>query len=306
MKIAVLGAGAIGCLFGGLLAIKGEEVTFIDVFEPQIEAINKNGIRIIRDTGKKSVSAKACFAKETADIFDLILLCTKTVNSRSAMQSVIHLIHPGVTVMSIQNGLDNDILLQEFVEVNQIIIGMTGFPADLKGLGIVESRGSSFTSIIDATGVVSERTKAIADKITKAGLNCVASQDTFCHIWEKASFNAAMNSIAAVTKLTVGQIDQAGGKGLAYDIADEAIRIAQAKGIPADFSNVKSMLDKAFLTHRDHKPSMLQDLLAKRETEVESINGAIVKNAKEMGSYAPLNQTMLYLVRILQNSYNNI
>ncbi|PKM59890.1 MAG: 2-dehydropantoate 2-reductase [Firmicutes bacterium HGW-Firmicutes-4] len=303
MKIAVLGAGAMGCLYGAALAEKGNDVLFIDVSEKTIETINENGVTLETDEGKRTVQARACKAHETKEDFDLIILFTKTIHSRVALESIRHLLNKTVTVLTIQNGLGNKELVEEFVEEKQIILGMTGFPADLHGSANVSSHGKSYTGIIDACGAVSDNAVLVADEITKAGLNCKVTNEVFEYIWEKVCFNAAVNALCAATELTVGQVGEFGGRELAYKIAQEGIKAANLKGVDAKFEKVKEMLNHAFTAHYDHKPSMLQDVLCKRQTEIDSINGQIVKIAKELGSPAPINETVNALVLMKQNSY---
>ena len=303
MKIAVLGAGAMGCLYGAALAEIGNDVLFIDVSEKTIQTINEDGVTLETDKGKRKISARACKANETNENFDLIILFTKTIHSKMALASIKHLLNDKVTVLTIQNGLGNKELVEGFVDEKQIVLGMTGFPADLLGPANVASHGTSYTGIIDANGVISKNSLAIADEITKAGLNCKVTHDVFEYIWEKVCFNAAVNGLCAASELSVGEVAEYGGRKLAYDIAREGIKIAKLKAIEADFTKVKEMLDNAFTNHYDHKPSMLQDVLAKRETEIDSINGQIVKLAKEEGSDTPMNETVYTLVKMKQNYY---
>lgn len=304
MKIAVLGAGAMGCLYGGTLAEIGNDVSFIDVDPTQVDAINKRGIKLTtNEKGTRIIPAKAYFAKDLDEEFDLLILFTKTIHSRAALESIKHILSKDITVLTMQNGLGNKELIEEFVDESQIIIGMTGFPADNKGPAEVESHGSSFTGIIDANGTITERTIQIGNEITKAGLNCKVTEEVFQFIWEKVSFNAAVNSLTTVTQLIQGHMADNGGRNLAYKVAKEGIEVANKKGIAASYDRVKEMLDHAFVDHYNHKPSMLQDLLAEKKTEVEFINGAIAAQARMVGITAPINETLYEIISILQETY---
>lgn len=304
MKIAVLGAGAMGCLYGGCLALAGNDVSFIDVAQAQIDVINAKGIRLTRNGKTDVIHSKAFKAEDIDDSFDLLILFTKTIHSKSALRSVKHLLRDDLMVLSLQNGLCNEEIISEFIGRDRILVGMTGFPADLIGPGEVESNGTSCTKLMNATGIRTQAADKVADAITAAGLNCIVDENVYKPIWEKALFNAAVNSMCAITKFTVGEVYQSGGEEMAYAIVHEGAQVAKSRGIYVDEEGIKGMLQNAFLTHNDHKPSMLQDVLLGRKTEIEYINGAIVRYAKEAGMDASINETMFRLVRMVENRSN--
>ena len=131
-----------------------------------------------------------------------------------------------------------------------------------------------------------------------AGLDCIAGPQVEVAIWEKAAFNAAMNSVAAITRLRVGPIaDHPAGRALVSAIVAETLAIAMARGLAGDADRVQRTLDMAFADHRNHQPSMLQDALAGRPTEIENINGAIVAYAAELGLDTPFTRCLRDLVR---------
>lgn len=303
MKIVILGSGAMGCLYGGLLAENGNDVTFVDVVDATIEKINRIGVTLETDSGKRDIPSKACTAADLKTPPDLVILFTKTVFSRAALDSVKHVLDASVIVLTIQNGLGNKEIIQEYVNENRIIIGMTGYPADLRGPADVVSHGTSFTSIVAANGKVDAATATIAGIISEAGLNCAASSDALHLIWEKVCFNSAVNSLCAVSGLTVGEVGEFGGREIAYDIAAEGVAVARAYGIPASFDKVRAMLDHAFASHYGHKPSMLQDVLNKRRTEVDSLNGALAERGEKMNIPVSINRTMRRLVAMIQDKY---
>ena len=126
-------------------------------------------------------------------------------------------------------------------------------------------------------------------------------------IWEKVAFNSAMNAITATTRLKLGYVGASEeGRGAAFDVAREVISVANAKGIKADIDRVLAVMDKDFRDHSDHKPSMLQDVLQKRQTEVDFINGAAVREAKKLGMAIPVTETLFRLVKTIQANYDNI
>jgi 2-dehydropantoate 2-reductase len=304
MKVAVLGAGAMGCLYGGSLAKIGHEVTFIDVDKRQIDCLNANGLRVETDAGAFSVRVSAGTASEISGRFDLLILFTKTIHSEEALASARHLILPETLLLSMQNGLGNRELMMRFAPENRIIMGMTGYPADPAGPGAVISRGSSFTVIMNADGKLTDRVVKIAEEITSAGLNCEATPKVHGYIWEKASFNAAVNAICSIVRLPVGAMGERGGRELAYAAARETVETARAVDVDASWERVREMLDHAFREHCHHRPSMLNDVLANRRTEAAFINGEVAKIASKAGRRAVVNETLYRLIDIIQNSYD--
>jgi len=129
----------------------------------------------------------------------------------------------------------------------------------------------------------------------------------FVAIWEKVAFNSAMNAITATTRLKLGCIGSTEeGRELAFEVAREVASVATAKGINVDVDRVLKVMDKDFRDHADHKPSMLQDVLAKRQTEADFINGAAVREAKRLGMRIPLTETLYRLIKTIQANYDHI
>ena len=288
MKVAVIGAGAMGSLFGARLAQLGHEVTMVDVVPAVIEAINKNGLTVEDDDGCHVVPLKACRAEELKTPMDLVLLFTKTMYSRSAMETAGGFIGPETYLLSLQNGLGNVELINEFVPLERIMVGVTRMSSDLVAPGHIQSHGSGYTKIMSADSQVRPMLETIVSELERAKLEGSMAPNIFAAIWEKAAFNAAINSTSAVCRTPcgpVGQIEE--GRNLAYNIAREAVMVAQACGIQASEKAVIDSLNSTFDVHRDHMTSMGQDILGKRRTEIDSINGQIVKKAKEKGLAVP-------------------
>lgn len=305
MKIVVLGAGSMGCLFGGSLAEQGNEVVFIDVSQKQIEAINNNGLKLVTDIGTRVIKVPAKYAKDVDEKFDFLIIFTKTIHSRAALAAVKHLLDGKIKkVLSLQNGLGNIELLEDFVSKEKIVMGTTDFAGKLVKPGEVHSHGNGFTAISDVYGKPSELTKQLCEEITKGGLNCKITKSVFEHIWEKVAFNCAMNTVTAITSLKIGDLFEAGGKQLVYDLAAETIAIANKKGIEANYETVKDMLDNSFKHHPGHVTSLLQDILLKRQTEIEFISGTVSKEGEKLGMNASLNRFAFEVISILQKSYD--
>lgn len=302
MKIAVVGAGAMGSLFGGLLAEHGHAVTLIDVNAAHLEAIQSHGLRLHTDQGHRHIrTLRACLPSQADESPDLLLVFTKTLHTASALSGVAHLIGPGTHVLSLQNGLGNVEVIQRHVARERILIGVTTWPADLAGPGHVHSHGQGGVRLMSADSQVRPMLAEVVQALQGAGLVCAADGAVWSAIWEKVAFNAALNSICAVSHCTVDQIGVLDdGRDLAFTVVEEVLAVAQAQGVPVNWDACKANVADAIARHAGHKPSMLQDVLAGRKTEIEAINGAVVAAADRSGIAVPCTRTLLRLVRLVE------
>lgn len=307
MKTLILGAGAMGCLYGGLLKERGNDVILVDVSKPQVDEINKNGLALETAEGKRNIKIKAKFSQEVNEQPDLIILFTKTIHSKSALSSLKAIIGPETMVLSLQNGLGNGEVIKEFVPTDRIIIGTTNFPSDLLKPGNVRSLGKGTTKIMSCNGEVTEKLKQVEMMLSDAGFNCIITEDVFVSIWEKVAFNAACNALTAASRLKLGDVGKTDeGKELARSIAKEVVSVANAKNIYANAENVIKLIELDFVEHAEHMPSMMQDVLGNRTTEIDFINGAVVREAEKLGISVPVTNVLYKLVSMIQKNYENL
>lgn len=303
MKIGVVGAGAMGSLFGGHLVEAGEDVIFIDVADKLIEQLNKDGLRINSGGRDRILSVNAGRAESFNHTQDLLIIFTKGFQTEAALRSVVHLIGPETWILVLQNGLGHASRIEPFITREHIIIGMTNFPVDLESLGYVVSRGEGHSVIWHLLGRDDPKVTQVAALLNHAGLSCVASPDAIKAIWRKVAFNASMNMLTALTRCTVGELgDQPAGRQLAYDAAAEVVAVACAVGVRIEVADVRETIDDAFSFHRDHRSSMLQDIRAGRRTENDTIGGAVVAIAKDHGVPTPLISVFSNLMSLLERS----
>lgn len=298
-RIAVIGAGALGSFVGARLAHAGYATTLIDNDPARVSAINDAGLRLESDQVTLEITVPASLASDLTQPFDLLIILTKAAHTEPAIASCRHLLGPASHLLTFQNGLGNAALLARYVDSDRIVVGMTNWAVDSVGPAHVRSVGQGEIRIWHMSGRDEPAVRAIADVLNRATLRGTADPNVEAAIWEKVAFNAAMNSVAAMTGLTVGEIgDDANGRSLAGTVADEVVGVARAKGLGADQQKVATMLQHAFQSHRSHRPSMLQDILAGRRTEIEAINGAVVAEAVRLGRSVPVTETLLKLVRM--------
>jgi 2-dehydropantoate 2-reductase len=303
MRIVILGAGAMGCLFGGLLQAAGHRVTLVDVSPAQIDAINRDGLRIERDGVAIVVPIEAAYARDVTDAPETVIVFTKTIHTRQALESARPILGPETTLVSVQNGLGNKEIMEDFAPAGRIVVGVTTFPADLAAPGHVRTAGSGFVKIMAADGRRTPVLEAICEALDTAGLTCEISPEVETAIWEKVAFNAALNTVAAITGFNVGMMaDSPEARQVAHQVAREVTAVANRRGVEADPQLVAETINSALGGHRDHKPSMLQDVLAGRRTEIDSLNGAVVKEAQRLGMEAPAAEVLYLLVKAKESA----
>ncbi|WP_087086913.1 ketopantoate reductase family protein [Caballeronia catudaia] len=301
MEIAVLGAGAMGSLFGGRLAEAGHSVTLIDINQPHLDAIGAKGLRLEMDGDTRAITNINAIRPEATDKSPaLLLVFTKSMHTRAALSGIEHLLGETTVVLTLQNGLGNVEAIRDFVPLSTVLVGVTTWPADLVGPGTVSSHGEGKIRMMSADGERTSELNAVAEALNSAGLNCQIDDNVWAAIWEKVAFNAALNSICAVTGTTVDQLGLLDdSKSLALTVAAEVISVANASGVSADLGVCSANIVYAIEQHKGHKPSMLQDVLAERKTEIEGINGAVVEAARKFNVSVPHTETLAKLVRLI-------
>jgi 2-dehydropantoate 2-reductase len=299
VNIAILGAGAVGSLIGGRLAAAGVDVTLLDVDADQLRAVQDPGLILELESGKQTVRMKAQRPDAAHTPFDLILLTTKTIHSSAALAAAKGAIGPQTWVFTLQNGLGNVARVADAVPRERILVGMTTYNSTRLGAGHYASHGSGAILFWSVDGRDRPVLHEIAELFTQAGLDCRADPQVEKAIWEKVAFNTAMNAVGSITRSTVGNMADHAGE-LVRAIVHESCTIARAAGVAVDEDKVLSTVAMAFREHRHHRPSMLQDLLAGRPTEVDALNGAVAAEAERLGLPAPLNTLMTQLIKIAE------
>jgi 2-dehydropantoate 2-reductase len=305
MKIVIVGAGAMGGLFGGLLKKAGSDVALIDVWKDHVDTINRDGLLIERDGERMNVPIPALFPDQVTGNADLMIVFTKSFNTESAVAAIRGMITGTTWALSLQNGIGHVDIIEQFIPRDRIVHGVTTYPSDLVGPGHIRSEGQGTVKIMSVNGEPAPMVQTIQEALNRAGIHCEANPNVVAAIWEKLAFNSVMNALTSAMGLTVGQVgDAKEGRELAEQIVDEVVGVAHRKEILADKSRIMSMVSMAFEKHRDHRPSMLQDILAKRKTEIDAINGAVVREADGLGMRLPVNETVYRMVKTVENAHS--
>lgn len=305
MKICVVGCGAVGSIFAAHLARKGEaEVYAYDVAKEHVEAIQKHGLRI---SGAADFTApvKATTNAREIPVCDFGIVATKSTHTRTAIAATAHLFPQSAAVCSVQNGVGNEEILAEHV---RYVIRGTTFPAGHviePGHVGYDIQGDTWIGPFEPSHTPMDRVQALSDLLNRSGLRIIPLEDARGAQWTKLIFNAATNPVGALTLLHHGAATRLSATGQLFDeLISEGTAIAKALGIELH-GNPRDLVQKGASAPGKHKASMLQDVLAHRQTEVDFMNGAIVHWGEKLGIPTPLNKTMWALIKGLEHSWTN-
>ncbi|MGZ3270614.1 MAG: ketopantoate reductase family protein [Croceibacterium sp.] len=299
MKIAVVGAGAMGCLYAATFHRAGADVTLVDVDPEHIAAINKRGLELDTRAGVETLPLPALRPEEANEPADLVLLFTKTFHTDAALAGIKAVIGPSTYILTLQNGLGNDEAVARHVARERVITGVSTLPSDLLGPGRVRSHGEGGSKIYPAFGGDTAFAQQIADLLTVGGLPTHLEPDIQAAIWSKAIFNAAMNTLCALTRRTPGFLGvHEEAQALIREVVLEGVAAANASGVIIEAQPILDLTVISVTDHADHEASMLQDVKAGRPTEVDAINGAIVRAARKADVATPVTETLWRLVKL--------
>jgi len=305
MKIAVLGCGAMGSIYAALLGSAGNEVWAVDVWKQHIEIIQKDGLRVEGASGDRTVKINATLDAAEVGSADMVIIATKASGVAAAAATAAQLVKEDGAIITIQNGLGAGDRIAEHVDSKKVILGIaSNFGASMKGPGHAEHKSMNLICLGEMSGGMTERLKRITDAWSEAGFTTKACANIHKNIWEKFICNCTYSGSATLTGFTVGEVmDNPAAMNVALSCAREADAVARAKGIALDFDDVDEYVRKFGSTVRTARPSMLQDHLAKRRSEIDAINGAVPTEAAKVGLTAPINQTVADLIRARESTF---
>jgi 2-dehydropantoate 2-reductase len=302
-RISILGCGAVGSIFAAHLArVPDVEVWAYDVNREHVRAINETGLRI---SGAADFTARLRATANADEIprCEFGIVATKSIHTHAAIAAAAHAFADRSAVCSVQNGVGNEEIIAEHV---RYVIRGTTFPAGhLVAPGHVsyDIAGKTWIGPFEPTGTPMILVSALADLLNHAGLATIALEDARGAQWSKLIFNASTNPVGALTGLDHGAATRFGPTGELFDaLVDEGLAVARALGITLH-DDPKQMIRYAANAPGKHKASMLQDAEAHRQTEVDFMNGAIVRMGEQAGVPTPLNRAMWALVKGLEQSW---
>ncbi len=306
MKIAVVGAGAMGSVYAGLLADAGNEVWAVDVWKEHIDAINKHGLRVEGASGDRTVRLNATSNFSEVGQCELVIIATKAAQVGEAAKSIEPMLSDNTLILTIQNGLGAAERICQYRKPDNILIGVAGgFGASMKSPGHVHHNGMELIRLGEMKGPVSERLEKIAQIWRDAGFNVKAFDDIQQLVWEKFICNVTFSGPCTVLRKTVGEVmaDENAWK-VAQACGLEAHAAGVAKGVNFSFDDPKAYIHNFGSKIPGARPSMLLDHLAGRRSEIDAINGMVPVVAREFGVGAPVNEVIVLLVKALESDFD--
>jgi 2-dehydropantoate 2-reductase len=301
MKISVIGSGAMGSLFGGNLAIAGENVVLYDVYREHIDTVNKEGLSIEdAETGKITVVyPQASSDPESVKNSDVLLIFVKSTNTESVANQFKSFAAPHTIVLTLQNGLGNDAILVKHFGIERTAIGVTSQGATFLGPGKIKHAGKGPTHITMADG---NKTKLqdLAAALGRAGFETYISDEVTSLVWSKLIINVGINALTALLNVKNGQLlEYEDIKQVMADLVNEALIVVKKKGIQLIYDDPLAQVYEVARKTASNSSSMLQDFQKNHPTEIDFINGAVVNEAQKLGISVPVNETVTRIVRTI-------
>jgi len=306
MKIAVVGPGALGCLVAGLLKAKAkEEVRLIDNSPERAKRIGENGIKIEGLSG--CVQAQVNISADPKEIgpCDLVILCVKSYSTEDACKDIKELVSKETFVLTLQNGIGNVQVLNDYFGSDRVIAGVTNHGATLLGDGHVRHAGRGDTIIGVLNGKVLGPIKEIAGILSKAGLETKVSRDINSVVWGKLVINVGINALTGITRLKNGMlIEHDGTREILRSAVQEAVKIVKRKRVKLAYDDPIQKVESVCKATAANISSMLQDILNNKRTEIDFINGAITRQGKALGIPTPVNEVLTSLIKTIEATYD--
>ena len=305
MRICVIGCGAVGSLFAAHLANAGEaEIWAYDIWKDHIDAIRKNGLKL---SGAADFTARLNATSDPNEVprCDYGIVATKAIHTRSAIAQTAHIFDANSAVCSVQNGVGNEEIIAEHV---RYVIRGTTFPAGhpiAPGHVSYDIKGDTWIGPFEPTNPPMSKVDELAGLVTRAGMNTIALKDARGAQWTKLIFNVSTNPVGALTLLHHGAAARFQPTSQLFNnLIIEGEAVAKKLGIELH-GDPRQLVQKGASAPGKHKASMLQDVLSTRQTEVDFMNGAIVKWGEKVGVPTPLNKALWELIKGLEHSWSD-
>jgi 2-dehydropantoate 2-reductase len=290
-----MGAGAVGCYFGGMLARAGHHVTLIA--RPQhVEAIERDGLRMETRTFDEHVRLSAGEGAEAVAGADLVLFCVKSMATEEAGAQIRPHLRPDALVLCLQNGVDNADRLRAVLPQHAVAAAVVYVATEMAGPGHVKHHGRGELVIEPARG-----SELARDALLAAGVPTEISPDVRGALWLKLILNSAYNAVSAITQLPYGRaVAGEGVQDLMREVVEECLAVARAEGVtvPGDVHQVVAKLAPSMPTQYS---STAQDLARGKPTEIDHLNGLIVRRGQALGVATPANRVLWALVKLLES-----
>ena len=305
MKVIIIGAGAMGGLYGAFLS-KKNQVIMVDTFQKVVDKINNQGITVREQNGEEKVfknNISACVSGECDERADLVIMFVKSIYLENALEQNKNLFHDDTVVLTLQNGAGNDRKIERYVRKENVIIGTSKHNAVSEECAVIRHTGSGATTI-GSNHHADKTLEWLGEMLRECSLETVISDDIQRIIWDKLFVNLSINAFTAITQTPIGYMIK---DKYAWDFAKrliyEAVEVAEEDGTYFDRRQVLESVRQTCMRITDGYSSMYQDRRRKMKTEIDVINGAIVEQEKLYGVPVPYNSLIVDLVHAIEGAY---
>ena len=300
MKIAVIGAGAMGSIYGGHLSLHND-VTLIDTNPKVIETVQQNGLKIEENGQENIYRPAAAISSEGMEPVDLIILFVKALYSKAALSGNRNLIGPDTYVMTLQNGSGHEDILGEFVPQDHIIIGTTEDNGAVLGFGHIRHGGVGNTNVGMLTEDKENFLNRLKESFDSCGFHVRIHPNIQQLIWDKLFTNVSLSAVTAVLQVNIGYIaaNEYAWK-MTMALLHEAVETAHALGLEADEEKLAEKIKATSAGSPEGVTSICADIRAGRKTEVDTISGSVVRAAHKAGIPVPVHEFVVNTIHALE------
>ena len=307
MKISIIGSGAMGSLFGGGLSLVGQDVVLYDIYREHVDAINSSGLAIEdAATGEcRIVHPKASADPESVRDSDVLIIFVKSTNTEDAAKTFKAFAKPGGIALTLQNGLGNEEILRKHFGASGTAAGVTSQGATFLGPGRIRHAGKGPTHISMSDGNQA-KLAPLAEALKAAGFETHVDNAVLDMVWSKLIINVGINALTALLGVTNGRlVEFEDTKAIMADLVAEALAVVKAKGVSLSYADPLAVVYEVAKKTGANFSSMLQDFQKNRQSEIDVMNGAIVREAKALGIPVPVNETIARLVRVADSIHTS-
>jgi 2-dehydropantoate 2-reductase len=308
VKIAILGAGALGCAIGSTLTRGGNEVWLIDAYAAHVEAIRRDGLLVDSIDGSRRVPIRATTNAAEAGPADVVVVLVKSFHTDAAMRGALALIGPETAVLSLQNGLGHEDVLADIVGRERVLAGKTYVGGVLRAPGHIQAGiAGKQTFIGELDGRTTHRVTAIADAFDASGLATTVSGNIVGTMWDKLLINVATGALTGITGLSYGPLyEEPLLEAVSLAAVAEAIAVARAAGVELSITEPgQAWMLAAEGLGAAFKTSMLQSLEKGSVTEIDYINGSVVRWGARVGVPTPVNATLVACIKGIERAMSD-
>lgn len=315
MKIAVMGTGAMACLFGSRMMQQGHETWLVSGWKENVAVIVKQGITL-KEKSRDDLIVKPFATLNVSDVIadgvypDLVLVSCKGTQTEATIKRALPIIGKNTSVLTLQNGMGNADVLVKYVPEAQVYYGSASIASDFLELGVVQDttnhNRSPLISMMPYNKTASKTLDSLGELFASFGYSTYAAANNEKNIWTKFCLNCCGNALAGITRFSNNiYSNDRNGFIMLNHLCEEAVAVANAKGIDIDYHEMRAYVHATYHSQH-HYVSMAQDIHNKMPTEIDTINGYLVNEARKLGIEVPYNAVMVHLVKLISSHYEDV